>query len=232
MNDKDTETVNEEEKVETTSEEGKLNLPILIEPEPIEEKEEVQSPALVTPEHLIERLENAKSQEEVKELVDLFNLTLTKSEMKRALRNDEWLNKALQQAGERIEKTADSVSTQDLLSLINAFRNNVDRGQTEINKVSSQPTIQINNNRNDITVNLGIDNESKENIIDTIKDIFKDINSDNNDAKVSEETKEEEKSTDASSEVIDLTSEGANVSEEDIDRIINSVVSNKESNND
>ncbi len=120
----------------------------------------------------LEKLENVKSQDELKEIVDQFNLTITKKEMSRVMKQDELLDLILKQAGDRIAKNSDEISTKDLLEYMEVFQKNIDKSQGLVDKVKTAPTIQINQHK-DVVVNIGdLNRNSTENVIDAVKEII------------------------------------------------------------
>ena len=128
-------------------------------------------------EDLIKKLDEVQTNDEIKDLTTVFNVSLAKNEMIRALKQDELLNLILKQAAERLEKRPDELSTKDLLDYMSVFQSNLDRASGVVEKVNTQPTIQINQHK-DVIINVGgLNRESKENVLDYIKSILEDANS-------------------------------------------------------
>lgn len=129
-------------------------------------------------EELKDRINAITTKEELQEVAALFNLNITKKEMTRAMQQDELLDLILQQASERIKKRPDEMPTKDLLDLMNAFKNNIEKTQSYIDKVEESPSIQYNDNKQ-VTVNIngvhGLNRDSTENVIDALNDIFKSL---------------------------------------------------------
>ena len=127
--------------------------------------------------NLIKKLDEVKTNDDIKDLTTIFNVSIAKNEMIRALKQDELLNLILKQASERLEKRPDELSTKDLLDYMSIFQSNLDRASGVVEKVNTQPTIQINQHK-DVIINVGgLNRESKENVLDYIKSILKDANS-------------------------------------------------------
>lgn len=146
-------------------------------------EEEKKLPAnKVTSEDILNQINNISTNEELKEVTSLFNLNMTKKEMARVLQQDELLDLVLQQAGERLKKRPDELSTKDLIDYMNVFQNNVNKTQAIVDKVESQPMIQINDNKKVVVSVGGLDRDSSDNVIDAIKDILKDLNNPQNDS--------------------------------------------------
>lgn len=124
------------------------------------------------------KIDTIASKDDLQEVAALFNLNITKKEMARAMQQDELLDLILQQAGERLRKRPDELSTKDLLDYMNAFQNNLQRTQDYIDRVEDSPAIQINDNKQ-VTVNIGslgaLNRNSCENVIDALNDVFKSL---------------------------------------------------------
>ena len=121
---------------------------------------------------LLDKLDNVKTNQDIKDLTTLFNVSIAKNEMIRALKQDELLNLVLKQAAERLEKRPDELSTKDLLDYMNAFQNNIDRAGGIVEKVNTTPTIQINQHK-DVVINVGdLSRNSKENVMDAIRELL------------------------------------------------------------
>ena len=151
MEEKEVEKLNEEEKVDTTSFDGET-LPAV-------------------PDAVMTKINEIETTEDLKNSVDLFNLSITKKEMARALKQNELLDIILKQAGDRLTKRPDELSTKDLLDYMNAFQANIERTQSAVTKVESTPTIQINNNHQDVVVNIhDLSRSSSETVVDAIKE--------------------------------------------------------------
>ena len=146
-------------------------------------EEEKKLPAnKVTSEDILNKINNISTNEELKEVTSLFNLNMTKKEMARVLQQDELLDLVLKQAGDRLRKRPDELSTKDLIDYMNVFQNNVNKTQAIVDKVESQPMIQINDNKKVVVSVGGLDRDSSNNVIDAIKDILKDLNSSQDDS--------------------------------------------------
>lgn len=121
---------------------------------------------------LLDKLDNVQTNQDIKDLTTLFNVSIAKNEMIRALKQDELLNIVLEQAAERLKKRPDELSTKDLLDYMNAFQNNIDRVGGVVEKVNTTPTIQINQHK-DVVINVGdLSRNSKENVMDAIKELL------------------------------------------------------------
>ncbi len=132
----------------------------------------------LTTESVLSKIENIQDSDDLKEAINLFNLSITKKDMLRAMQQDELLDIIIKQAGDRLRKRTDELSTRDLLDYMNAFQNNLSKTQDAV--IENSPTIQINDNKK-VIVNVenvaGLNRDSSENVLDAIKDIIKELNS-------------------------------------------------------
>ena len=135
-------------------------------------------PSVVSSEEILNKINSVATIEELQEVANMFNLNITKKEMARALQQDELLDLVLKQAGERLRKRPDEMSTKDLLDYMNAFQSNLERTQNEIDRVKEGPTIQVNNDNKKVIVNINnLSRDSGEAVLDVINDLIKDIGS-------------------------------------------------------
>jgi len=142
----------------------------------LEEKSEETS-LVEKPVDLLQKIDEATTSQDIKDLTSLFNVSIAKGEMSRALKQSELLNLVLKQASERLEKRPDELSTKDLLDYMNAFQANINKAGSIVEKVNENPTIQVSNHK-DVVINVGeLSRDSKENVIDFIKEVLKSANS-------------------------------------------------------
>ena len=134
--------------------------------------------SVLSSEQLMQKLEDAKTTGDVKDLTDLFNANIAKIEMLTALEGGRLLDVALKQASERLEKRPDELSTKDLIDYMNVFQNSLERASGVVDRVTTRPTIQINQHK-DVVINVGdVSRENKENVIEYIKEFLKSSNKD------------------------------------------------------
>ena len=167
--------VKQEEKVET---ESSFSDAVEIENAPIVVEQHL--PATNTLESLRDKINSVTTKEELQDVAAQFNLNITKKEMTRAVTQDELLDLILVQMRDRISKRPDEMPTKDLLDIMSAFRNNIEKTQTYIDRVEESPSIQYNDNKQ-VTVNInnvhGLNRDSTENVIDALNDILKNLGS-------------------------------------------------------
>ena len=145
-----------------------------------QEKEQVEEENLpqstdTQPVDVLNRIQNVISKEELMDVTALFNLSITKKEMQRALQQDELLDLILKQVSDRIKKRPDEISTSDLLEYMKAFQNNIDKTQDYIDRVESTPAIQVTDNKK-VIVNIGtITRDSSENILEAVNQLIQSV---------------------------------------------------------
>ena len=155
-----------------------------------------------TKEEIVERMQKTNSIDELKDLTNLFGISLTKKEILRASKESDLMDKLLKQVEERINDNADYLPHEVLLDYLKVFQTSVDKSRKTFNDDVDKASINIT--KNEINVNIdgdshGLSRESREKVLDVMETLF---------AKINEEQKEIQ-----DVEEIDLTKE----SEEDDD---------------
>ena len=110
-----------------------------------EQTSEQSLPAVSSEKDILDKINSVTTSEELKDVTNLFNLSITKKEMARVMQQNELYDLVLQQAGERLRKRPDELSTKDLIDYMNAFQNSIDKTKVSIDNVENAPTIQVNN---------------------------------------------------------------------------------------
>lgn len=142
--------------------------------EVVEAQEEKPNEVALSSEQLLDKINDAKTNQDIKDLTTLFNLNLAKSEMIRALKQNDLMNVVLKQAAERLEKRPGELSTKDLIDYMNVFQANLNRANDIVEKVNTQPAIQINQHK-DVIINIGdLSRDSRENVLEAFKELIKD----------------------------------------------------------
>lgn len=139
----------------------------------------VEKNEVLDPTQLLNRLEEIKTSQDIKDLTTLFNISLAKSEMIRALKQNDLYDLVIAQVAERLRKRPDEVSTQDLIAYMNIFKANLDRASGVVEKANNAPTIQINQHK-DVTINFNdLNRNSRENVMEAVKGLLEGANADN-----------------------------------------------------
>lgn len=144
-----------------------------------EEKTTVQSEqeltVVPTEQDILNKINSVTTTEELKDVTNLFNLNITKKEMARVMQQSELYDLVLQQAGDRLRKRPDELSTKDLIDYMNAFRGNIDKTQSYIDKVENNPTIQVNNDNKKVVVNINnLNRDASEEVLEVVNTLLGD----------------------------------------------------------
>lgn len=125
---------------------------------------------------IVEKVKEATTKEELQELEEVFSVAMTKNEIARMAKQDELLDLIIAQADERIRKRPGELPTKDLLDYMNVLQNNIDRSHKNIKSPTEDgPVSQINNIRNEVTVNMtgdGLTRDSQNKVMDVVKAIL------------------------------------------------------------
>ena len=150
----------------------------MVEDKQVIEQEESNLPSEVdSSKQLLDKINGVTTSEELQDVANLFNLNITKKELARGLLQDELLDLVLKQAGERLKKRPDELSTKDLLDYMNAFQNNLARTQTYVDRVENNPTIQVNDNKQ-VVVNINnLSREGLDNVEDVVNELIQSLSS-------------------------------------------------------
>lgn len=122
----------------------------------------------------------AKSVDEVEALAQKFHLNDIKKEIFNTVKYREVLDIINKEATERIVKRPSEISNKELLDYMNAYQNQLDRAQKNVNGVKDINAVQVNNTQNN-TVNIHVAGEdigslskaSRDKITDLISEILK-----------------------------------------------------------
>lgn len=108
---------------------------------------------------LVEKILAENNPEKTKEMIDLFNVNIAKKNAVRVVKLNSLIDKLNEQATDRISKRPDQISNKDLVSFINTMQDQVDKASSSLNSISTAPTIQVNNQHNEVNINVN-DNQS------------------------------------------------------------------------
>lgn len=128
-------------------------------------------------EEIVERMQETTSIDELKDLTNLFGISLTKREMIRASKESDLMDKLLEQAEERIVEKGDYLSNADLLDYMKTLQGNVDKSRKTINDDVDKASVKITNTHTEINVNVNdpvssLSRESREKVLERIKEIL------------------------------------------------------------
>lgn len=142
-------------------------------------------------ENAVEQVLKAESPDELKDMVQLFNIAQTKKNVIRAHKLGELYDGVTDKIAERVEKRADEISTKELVDIFNATQKARDSLDKTLGAVDEMPTIQLNQQN----INISVDKEdelsrdSKIKVMEAVK-AFLDSQKDNNDMEIVEEEDE------------------------------------------
>lgn len=142
--------------------------------QPVDDNVPQTTEAINEPSSILPKLQEVTSDEKLREVANLFNLSIAKKEMIRAVQQDKLLDAITNQMEEKITKRPDEMSSKEMIDYMNAFQSNLDRTKGYATKVNENPTIQVNNDNKKVVVNIsGLSRDSNENVIDAINEIIK-----------------------------------------------------------
>lgn len=143
-------------------------------------------------EDIVERVQQTSSIDELKDLTNLFGISLTKREIIRASKESDLMDKLLEQAEERIVEKGDYLSNSDLLDYMKTLQTNVDKSRKTFNDDLDNASTKITNTHNEININVNeplvnMSRESREKILDVMNSLFVKIREEQSEVKEPEE---------------------------------------------
>ena len=133
-----------------------------------------------TKDEIVKRMQETSSIDELKDLTNLFGISLTKREIIRASKESDLMDKLLEQAEERIVEKGDYLSNADLLDFMKTLQSNVDKSRKTFNDDIDNASTKITNTHNEININVNdsvtnLSRESREKVLDLMKVLFANI---------------------------------------------------------
>ena len=118
--------------------------------------------------------------DKVKSLTALFNLHAQKRNVIRVMKMNQLLDNVTDKVMERIEKTPDNFSNDDLIKYMQVTENAIDKANKNLNLVSETPAIQMQQN-NQVNINIGstLDRDSRARVTSVVEDILAKMKSQN-----------------------------------------------------
>lgn len=158
--------------------------------------------------------------DEIKKLVQQFNLAHTKKQILRSLTYDQLLDSITDQMKERVTLRGDQFSNKDLLDYLNTMNNGIEKAQKQFTDVESIPKIQINQ-QNNITVNETLDRESRERVLSVVNALMQNIKNTQLQEEIVENTQilEDSSVQDQEEPIINFASEDDDYSEDTLDNL-------------
>ena len=137
-----------------------------MENEIVEKELSLNTPA----EELESRLLSETDEDEVKNIIDLFNLNIQKKNVIRNNKLAELQDKISDQMQKRVEKNADAFSNSDLLDYFKTVQSTIANSKTSSEDI--KVPIQITQQQVNVTVGDELDRESKQRVINAIQSIL------------------------------------------------------------
>lgn len=116
-----------------------------------------------------DKIINETDPDEIKKLINQFNLNLAKKNILRVDKLDELKDLITAQMGERIKNRPGEFSNRDLIDYLSSLENSIEKANKTIKGVDEMPAIQFN--QVNVTNNGvdGLSKESRENIIKAVQ---------------------------------------------------------------
>lgn len=122
----------------------------------------------------------AKSVDELKGYVSMFNLNMAKKNAVRIAKLQNLLDSVSDNAADRFEKHPDEFSNKEILDYMKTVQDQIISSQQSLEKLDETPMIQINNQKNEVNINVGVElsRESKERVLNAVNSLIKNMSKD------------------------------------------------------
>lgn len=125
-------------------------------------------------EKLATRIIREDDPDQIKDLINLFNLNHTKKQVLRTMTYDQLVDNIMTQMKERILKRGDQFSNKDLMDYLNTMNTAMEKAHKQIKEVDAVPPIQVNQQNN--TVIMGgvnnLDKASRDRVLDFVRQVL------------------------------------------------------------
>lgn len=128
-------------------------------------------------ENLTKQILSETDENKSKDLIHLFNLNQSKKNVLRSNKYSDILELVIKQMIERITKTPDNFSNDDLLKFFTAVNSALSKTSDTISQIDEMPAIQINNTQINVQSEDKLSREEKERTIDAVKALLAQMNS-------------------------------------------------------
>lgn len=128
-------------------------------------------------ENLTKQILSETDENKSKDLIHLFNLNQSKKNVLRSNKYSDMLELVIKQMIERITKTPDNFSNDDLLKFFTAVNSALSKTSDTISQIDEMPAIQINNTQINVQSEDKLSREEKERTIDAVKALLAQMNS-------------------------------------------------------
>ena len=139
-------------------------------------EKEKELPTLKTPEEELEiQLLEEDNIDNIKTIIDLFNVNIKKKNIIRTSKLNELQDKIYEQIDQRITDDIDTFSNRTLLEYFKVMQDTIDKANVDSEQMA-MPNIQVNQNNLNITMGTELNRESRQKITDAIKNIIENHN--------------------------------------------------------
>lgn len=122
---------------------------------------------------IIDKIVEAKTSDEVKDLTNMFALNMRKKNIIRTVQVNDLMDKAVNQSSKRFTEKPDEMSNKDLIDYMKTFQAITEKSQQFAINEDGTPMIQINQQHNEVvTNNVMLDSNSKEKVLDVVQKIL------------------------------------------------------------
>lgn len=128
-------------------------------------------------ENLTKQILSETDENKSKDLIHLFNLNQSKKNVLRSNKYSDMLELVIKQMIERITKTPNNFSNDDLLKFFTAVNSALSKTSDTISQIDEMPAIQINNTQINVQSEDKLSREEKERTIDAVKALLAQMNS-------------------------------------------------------
>lgn len=120
---------------------------------------------------IVSKISAADNSDEMKQIIDLFNLNQAKKNMLRVLKLNNLLDKVSDEMIQRFNKTPGEFNNTELLDYLQVTQSAIDRATKSLDIIDKTPSIQFNQVNVDMKDDV-LSRESREKIQDAIKKIL------------------------------------------------------------
>ncbi|MDY5928892.1 MAG: hypothetical protein SPJ27_02510 [Candidatus Onthovivens sp.] len=136
--------------------------------------EEKSTATLDTPvDELEQKLVDETDIDELKNIINLFNLNIKKKDILRTSKLSDLQDKVTAQMGERLENNAGAFSNKDLIEYFKIIQDTINKADNSLSTVDT-PAIQLNQNQLNVHINHQneLDKDSRDRVADAVKSIL------------------------------------------------------------
>lgn len=124
-----------------------------------------------TQEELEQSLLEEDNIDNIKSIIDIFNVNIKKKDIIRASKLNELQDKIYEQINERLVTNANDFSNRDLLDYFRTIQETINKSEINSDDVVT-PKIQLNQNNLNINMGPTLNRDSRQNVLDAVKKIL------------------------------------------------------------